>query len=194
MSLTPDDTFYISDIETLELLADQRRLQLLEIISEQPRTLAELATLMQIAPQQLEPELVLLVAHGLVVEEADPAASGLRYAAAASRYIIDERLQPLDNLAVTEAVLQLAMQALEYTGFELLHNAAGLLADGSQDEERAAFGRARLFLTRSEARELAQELNSLWERYGRQEAGPNTDAYALLTVFFPTPNRLPPDA
>lgn len=190
MSFQPRDIFYIQDVETLKVLADARRIQILEITGEGEKTAKEIANQMQMATSKLYYHLKMMEEHDIitVVEERVGPTQIIEkvYQATAHRYMIAEDLQPLEH---TEASLNLAFQAIDKVKLELQYNAEALLQPDI-DETRAEFGMGKLHLTREEAAELAQELQAIWDRFRFDKVRPNTDVYTLLLAFFPTPKQL----
>lgn len=165
------DVLIINDEETLEMLAVPRRLHILRAIAQAPLTAPQIATTLDISLEDIEFDLRVLTVYELIVAHEDGT-----YHARARRYIVDE---PASN----EAPLTLALQILEQSKDEIIQQ-RHILFDPAQHEYRAEFGKGLLHLTRSEARELAEELNAIWERFADREPGPGTAPYTLLMLFF----------
>lgn len=190
MSFQPQDIFYIQDVETLKVMADARRIQILEIAGESEHTAKEIAQRMQMATSKLYYHLKMMEEHGIltVVEERVGPTQIIEkvYRATAHRYMIAEDLQPLEH---AEASLNLAFKAIDQIKLEMQYNAEVLLQP-DLGANRAEFGMGKLHLTRQEAEELTQELQAIWDRFRHDKPRPDTEPYSLLLAFFPTPKQL----
>ena len=190
MSFQPQDIFYIQDVETLKVLADARRIQILEIAGESEHTAKEIAQRMQMDTSKLYYHLKMMEEHGIltVVEERVGPTQIIEkiYRATAFRYMIAEDLQPLEH---AEDSLNLAFKAIDQIKLEMQYNAEVLLQP-DLGANRAEFGMGKLRLTRQEAEELTQELQAIWDRFRHDKPRPDTEPYSLLLAFFPTPKQL----
>ena len=190
MDFQSQDIFYIQDVETLKVLADARRIQILEIAGESEKTAKEIANRMQMATSKLYYHLKMMEEHGIltVVEERVGPTQIIEkvYRATAYRYMIAEDLQPLEH---AEASLNLAFKAIDQIKMEMQHNAEVLLQPDAY-EGRAEFGMGKLRMTKQEAEELTQELQAIWDRFQHDQPRPDTEPYSLLLAFFPTPRQL----
>lgn len=170
------DFFVIDDKETLDILANQHRLQILELLANRPYHVDELAQFVNVPDDDIDYHLRVMLVYELI--EYDTEAK--TYRATARRYVLSDTLHENVNPA-----LKLALEVLDKTRLEIIRNPRALL-DPTVHEFRAEFGKATLHLTPPEARELADELNALWERFANRDIRPGTSAYSLLLLFFET--------
>jgi DNA-binding transcriptional ArsR family regulator len=85
----------IDDAETLRLIADPLRLRLLELMRQQPRTVSELAELLEVPRTKLYYHMKLLEEHDLITVDTTRIVSGIvekRYRVTAYRLTIDKTI------------------------------------------------------------------------------------------------------
>src|SRR5436305_14773507 len=63
---TPAETLDITDLETLKILADSRRTQLIDLLRQDAATVKQLATALRVSPKSLYYHVNLLEKHGLI--------------------------------------------------------------------------------------------------------------------------------
>ncbi|MCI0714261.1 MAG: helix-turn-helix domain-containing protein [Chloroflexi bacterium] len=190
MSFEPEDKFFITDVETLKVLADERRLQLLEILGHKSATVKELAQELDIPTNKLYYHIRLMEEHGIIqVVDTNIGPTQIvekTYRASARRFMLDESLSPLESL---DATLALIFKAIDSVKEELRENAA-ILAEEDPESKRGAFGKGKLYLTNAKAEQVARELGELWDRYGSEPDNPEAQQYTLMFTFIPTPKRV----
>jgi predicted transcriptional regulator len=170
------DFFVIDDEETLDILANQHRLQILELLVNRAYHVDELPQFVNIPDDDIDYHLRVMFVYDLIKYDAE----SKTYRATARRYVLSDTLHENVNPA-----LKLALEVLDRTRLEIIQNPRALL-DPTVHEFRAEFGKAVLHLTQPEARELADELNALWERFANRDSRPGTATYSLLLLFFET--------
>lgn len=170
------DFFVIDDEDTVDVLANQHRLQILELLANKSYRTRELAEIVNVPDDDIDYHLRVMLVYELITydEEAET------YRATARRYVLSDTLHENVNPS-----LKLALEVLDRTRLEIIQNPRALL-DPTVHEFRAEFGKATLHLTPPEARELADELNALWERFANRDSRPGTSPYSLLLLFFET--------
>src|SRR5579872_2555332 len=62
----PAETLEIDDLETLKVVADPRRKQLIDLLRQDAATVKELAAVMRVSPKSLYYHINLLQKHGLI--------------------------------------------------------------------------------------------------------------------------------
>jgi DNA-binding transcriptional ArsR family regulator len=102
MTMTPspintylDEEFIIRDLETLKVVADSLRMQILDLLREKPLTVKQLASDLDITPTKLYYHINLMEKHGLIRVVDTRLVSGIlekRYQAAARFYRFDHHL------------------------------------------------------------------------------------------------------
>src|SRR5690349_23081625 len=91
----PKDLLVITDLETVKVVADPLRLQLLNLLREEARTVKELAKTLHLPQTKLYYHMDLLEKHGLVRVVGTRLVSGIlekRYQAAAYKFSVDHAL------------------------------------------------------------------------------------------------------
>lgn len=63
---TPDPIFYINDLDTLRVLTDPLRLQILEVLSQEPQTVNQVASKLGLSGSRLYYHFNMLEEHGLI--------------------------------------------------------------------------------------------------------------------------------
>src|SRR5215218_10360712 len=90
-----DDVLVVSDLEMLRLISDAVRIQLLELMRGNQRTVKELAAELGVPPTRLYYHMNLLEEHGLIRVASTRLVSGIvekRYAVTAARLSVDRAL------------------------------------------------------------------------------------------------------
>lgn len=183
------EIFWIDDEETLELLADQTRISIIEMLGE-ARSVTELAEAMGVPRTRLYHHVKLLEEAGLI-EVVDTRKAGALtekiYLAAASSYRPSEKFlanarpsQQRDAIlgAIFGATRVDFARALEEQGIEGLEE--------HSDHKRIALGRMVFELTPDRLQDLVSELEGLLERYaGMCIDDPAAIPVAAVTLVYP---------
>lgn len=185
------EVFWIEDEETFELLADQTRIQIIEMLGE-PRSVTALAEAMDVPRTRLYHHIKLLEQSGLIEVVETRKAGALTekiYLVAASSY------RPSDDFmagarpsqqrdAILGAVLGATQadfaRALEEEGLEGLEE--------HSEHKRMTLGRMVFQLTPNHLQNLVVELEGLLDRYAHLcEDDPEAIPVAAVTVVYPRP-------
>lgn len=190
MGFEPKETFFITNVETLKVLADDRRLQLLELLGHKSYTVKELAQELDIPTNKLYYHIRLMEEHG-VIQVVDTNIGPTQivektYRASARSYKVDEGLRPLENL---DDILALIFKTIDSVKEELRENAP-ILVEEELRFKRGTFGKGKIMLTDERAAQLSQDLDELWEKYDGDRDNPDAKPYTLLFTFIPTPRRV----
>jgi DNA-binding transcriptional ArsR family regulator len=190
MSYEPQDTFFITNVDTLKVLADDRRLQLLELLGQKGYTVKELAQELDVPSNKLYYHIRLMEEHGIIqVVDTNIGPTQIvekTYRASARSYKIDERLRPLESL---DDILALVFKTIDSVKEELRENAPILIGE-ELEFKRGTFGKGKMMLTDEQAEQLSKDLDELWEKYDSDRDNPNANPYTLLFTFIPTPKRV----
>lgn len=164
---SPDDRIHvIDDPETLRLIADPLRLRLLELIRQQPRTVTELAALLDVQRTRLYYHIKLLEAHDLIAVDDTRIVSGLtekRYRVTAYRLTVEKTLlgAPGSGNAPLDVFLSVV---LDETAAEIRRSVASGLIDLDRTQENAPHPRG-LFLGRTWLHLTPDRLDHFRDRY-----------------------------
>jgi DNA-binding transcriptional ArsR family regulator len=193
------DEFVIKDPETLKVLGDPLRIQILEQVlrlNEKGRlaTAKQLAERLDVAQTKLYYHLNLLEEHGLVVVAETGLVSGImekRYRVRARRLRaevgsprhrgdlsieeIEGMLSPLDS--ILDRARQLAQETLEATLVQADEQAG-------RAEKELHIQQTTLHLTSKQAQEVVDRLEGLVDEF-RSEDGPNHEPFNLTTILLP---------
>lgn len=196
--MEPDDVFEIDDLETLQLLADETRVSILELALV-PRTVTELADELAVPRTRLYHHVHTLEERGLirVVETRRAGAVEEKvYQAAAKAYKPSRRF--LETASPREQAEAVAAAVLGTTSVDFIRSMDRGIATFDQRGESRSVSVARrlLRLTPTELSELVSELEELVGRYDRldeEDPGddPDRQVIGVLTVVYPSSRRLP---
>ena len=188
------EVFWIEDEETFELLTDQTRIQIIEMLGE-PRSVTALAEAMDVPRTRLYHHIKLLEEAGLIEVVETRKAGALTekiFLVAASSY------RPSDGFlagarpsqqrdAILGAILGATQadfaKALEQEGLEGLEE--------HSEHKRMTLGRMVFQLTPDRLQDLVVELEGLLEKYAEM-CGDDPEAIpvAAVTVVYPRPRNL----
>lgn len=208
---TPDkpfeqaDEFIIRDLETLKVVADPLRLQIIEIIFDHPHTVKQIAASLQLPPSKLYYHINLLEKHGLISVAGTRIVSGIierSYQTSALHFrVMRGLLTPQRTPEERDAGVALFVDAiLDDAKEDIKQNARSGLINLDSDEHALSLRIARVTsrLTPEQAVEFQNRLSELIQEFqSKKEDGANRDeqGYALITVMYPTKrgNRPLPD-
>jgi DNA-binding transcriptional ArsR family regulator len=190
----PDEEFVITNLETLKVISEPLRLQILELLADEPRTVKQLAGELKMAATRLYYHVNLLELHGLIRVTGTRIVSGIiekQYQVSASRFRGERSLLNLAPLEGDDALDMLLSSVFEQMRGEIRDSAQRGLIDFSPDAPRdrtlhiaRTLGRmpperAQEFYTRLEA--LVKEFDAIAEDV------PNDDPhiYGLAVVMYP---------
>jgi DNA-binding transcriptional ArsR family regulator len=183
------EVFWIEDEETFELLTDQTRIEIIELLGE-PRSVTALAEAMGVPRTRLYHHVKLLEEAGLI-EVADTRKAGALtekiYLVAASSY------RPSDSFLAharpsqqRDALLGAVFGATQADFAKTLeeHGIEGL--EEHSDHKRMLLGRMLFALTPDRLQDLVTELEALLNRYaGMCEDDPAAIPVAAVTLVYP---------
>jgi DNA-binding transcriptional ArsR family regulator len=189
-----EDIYYIGNLDTLKVITDERRLQMLELLVQRPYTVKQLAAELELAPTKLYYHIKQLEDHELIRVVETQVVSGIiekTYRARARRFSVDETvLQP--NKDTILAAVNMVTTMFENTLREIRHSVdAGLMMNEEDEHDlfRGEVGKHHLRLTKEAAGDfrdrfmaLVDEFKALDDEYENQ-AGQD---YNVLIAFYPT--------
>jgi DNA-binding transcriptional ArsR family regulator len=198
----PEDFFMISDLETLKVVSDPLRLNIVNLLRGEPSTAKELAKALHLSQTKLYYHIGLLEQHGLIRVVGTRLVSGIlekQYQATAYKLSVDRRLfSPAPtSLAGYEGLEVFLSAVLDYTHSDMMRSVRSGLAEFSDDappERRLNVGRRWFWLTPEEARTYLERLEALDEEFQRlhgDEPAEGALLYEFLMGFYPTHERAP---
>ena len=198
----PEEFFMISDLETLKVITDPLRLNILNLLRGEARTAKDLARALHLSQTKLYYHLCLLEQHGLIRVTGTRLVSGIlekQYQASAYKLSVDRRLfAPTPTTPTSYEGLDVFLSAiLDYTHSDIMRSVQSGLAEFSEDAppERALHvGRRWFWLTAEEAKafmERFQALDNEFQRLHGDTPAEGTQLYEFLMGFYPTHQHSP---
>lgn len=188
----PAETLEIDDLETLKILADPRRKQLIDLLRQDAATVKELAATLQVSPKSLYYHVNLLHKHGLIRVVDTRLVSGItekRYRTTAYLFLFEElgfgsgseRAEGThEGIASIFAIMADDLRL----GFERGSIDA---SDSAIPATRLSFAWSVLTLSPAARDELDQRLCALFEEYAsRDSTGTDVQSFRYLSLLFPT--------
>ena len=199
MKTRSKDNFVISDLETLKLLSNPLRLQILERIELANRhgdlvSAKQLANWLSQSQTKMYYHINLLEVHGLIEVAETELVSGIpekRYRVTAGRISVAEDifLQNISPEELSETVLSLANTVLEgtHTSFQTLANAyTNNQFPEPLKEPDVHVSRELAALSIEQAQEFHERLSALVEEYTQLEPNSSENyTFGLTTLFYP---------
>lgn len=198
----PRDMFKITDLETLKVVTDPLRLNILNFLRGEPRTVKELARALHLSQTKLYYHIGLLEEHQLIRVTGTRLVSGIlekQYQATAYKLTVDRTLFTPTGAAPTryEGLEVFLSAVLDYTHSDMMRSVRAGLAVPSKDappERRLQVGRSWYWLTAEEARAFTDRLRALEEEFQRlhgDQPAEGAQLYEFLIGFYPTHEHSP---
>lgn len=198
----PADLFKIRDLETLKVVTDPLRLNLLNLLRGEPRTVKELARALHLSQTKLYYHIGLLEEHGLIRVVGTRLVSGIvekQYQATAYKLTVDRALfTPTDAAPSAYEGLDVFLSAvLDYTHSDMMRSVRAGLADPDKEappERKLHVGRQWFWLTAEEARAFMERLGELEDEFRHRHGdtpAEGTQLYEFLVGFYPTHEHSP---
>ncbi len=198
MTYQPDPIFIIQDLETLKIMADARRMQILEAILEQTATVKEIAERLNQPPSQLYYHINTLEKHGLIRVVDTRIVSGIIekwYGAAAKQFQVAKELL-LVSQATDEGREQLFAPLFDSAKEEMKASVEQgkvrlVQGDEAPTESAPIFLRGYSRMSRARFEELRQQLQAILKQFADDDPDdtePNQILFSGLVAFFPTPD------
>lgn len=199
-SYRPEPEFIVNDLETLKVLADPLRLQIVELCTQAPRTVKQVATVLNMPPTKLYYHMKQLEERALIRVVDTRIVSGIvekQYQAAAFNYRVNRELFSLTSQAGKEGLNVMLTGLFDDTREDIQQSVDTEVLDVSaphNDDQplnrSLMISRHTLHLTPDEAEVFYQRLKALvretleQSRIGR--ANPDARAYGLLVSLYPS--------
>jgi DNA-binding transcriptional ArsR family regulator len=199
---TQSEEFVIQDLDTLKVVADPLRLEVIELIFDHAHTVKQIANKLSIPPSKLYYHMNLLEKHGLISIARTRVVSGIvekSYQASARNIRVMKGLltpqrpqQERDEgvALIVDAILTDARQDIKQ------NTASGLIDLTEADNPRSLrISRTTTRFTAQQAKAFHQRLSGLIEEFQQAKADPantNEQTDALVFAFYPTARGTPP--
>lgn len=184
----PADQLVIRELETLKVLTDPLRLQILELMGK-PITVKTVAKSLEIPPTKLYYHVGQMEAHGLIRVVGTRVVSGIiekQYQVTAKHYTIDRSLLEIhkkDHSSLTE-ILHNVMDGVSADIQKGLEGGLIQVGDEHPVHQRLVLGRTLVRMTPPQAQEFIETINKLLKQFSTdpsEEAQP----YSFLIAFHP---------
>jgi DNA-binding transcriptional ArsR family regulator len=195
MDTIQNQTLTISNLETLRVISNPLRAQIMDLLSRQPSTVNQVAEMLGLAPGKLYYHFRLLEKHGLVEVTETRQVSNLiekHYRAAARHIDVDEKLLNFSTPEGKENLNAMVLGTLESTRDDILRSLqarSSQLEEGQPEHPRTAmFNRLQANLTDEQAQAFAGRLKTVCEEFETYSENDSPDAhpYAISMFLFPS--------
>lgn len=198
--LEPDEILVIAALETLKVIADPLRLQLLAQLRDQPQSVKQLAVALDVPLKKLYYHVNLLEQHKLIRVADTRIVSGIiekHYRVSAYRLTVARELLSPHGQGVARGIDVFMSLVLDHARAEIRRSIrAGLidLVDFAEERPGLVLGRRWLSLTESQAAEYSRRLKQLGTEFEDHpppmQAGEQAQRYEILLGLYPV---LPPE-
>lgn len=193
-----NETFVIQDLETLKVIADQLRSQLLELLIQETLTVKQLAEKLGLAPSKLYYHVNQLENYDLVeVVETRVVANMIEklYRATASNFDVDPELLRFSTPEGKENINAVLVSTIDATREDLMRSlearAFELEQGGQEQPRRAIINRVLSRLSEEQANQFTARFCELVEEFTQADGeahGPDDElhTYALMIALYPS--------
>jgi DNA-binding transcriptional ArsR family regulator len=194
----PDPEFIINDLETLKVLADPLRIHIVELVTQAPRTVKQVAAVLNTPPTKLYYHIKQLEERSLIRVVDTRIVSGIvekQYQAAALSYRVNRELFSLTSQAGKEGLNVMLTGLFDDTREDIQTSAEADVLDVSPHESddkplnrSLLISRQTLFLPPDVAEEFYRRLKALVREYGQEGTteGDDKNPYGLLVALYPS--------
>jgi DNA-binding transcriptional ArsR family regulator len=195
-TFTQAEEFVITDLETLKVVADPLRLQIVELIFEHAHTVKQIGKKLKLPPSKLYYHINMLEKHGLIAVASTRVVSGIvekSYQTSARGIRVERGLispgRPQE--APDDGATILADAILNDTRADIKENTAtGLInLSGEKHPRNLRISRSKARFTEEQAMAFQERLHALLEEFKQYKDDPANEeeqGYALVMAFYPT--------
>jgi len=188
------DEFYIEDLDTLKVVADPLRLQIIEIVFDHPHTVKQVGKKLGLPHSKLYYHINMLEKHGLISIASTRMVSGIvekSYQASARMFRIKRGLLNPSRTTADGNADVFVEAVLENAKRDIKENVRSGLIDLSGDTSplNLNISRSTTRLTPDEATDFQERLRALVSEFKEKSAhghNPDQQTYALVTAMYPT--------
>ncbi len=193
MSFEPAEVFHIDDVETMEMLADATRIQILELAMV-PRSVSEIADAMDVPRTRLYHHVKLLEEAGmLAVAETRPAGAmteKIYQVAAFSFKPSDELMNTAAPKDQAEAIMTSLLGTSKADFIRAVSEERFGLNRGTRPR-KVSLGRRLGMMTEDQLDTFIEELEALCEKYCDTDDAKDAFPVAILHIVHPSSRQLP---
>ncbi len=197
----PEESFLIDDIETLRVVADPTRIQIMEVLTTQAHTVKQVADKLGSASSKLYYHMNTLQKNGLVTLVGTKMVANLQekyFRASANQFQVAEHLLKLVPDGILDPISSIIASTLDTTKEDILRSmqARNFVLQGNEDEERqsAMVTRHIAHIRKDQAQKLIEKMQGILQEFAElepealddSETGPWAFTVALYpTIYFP---------
>jgi DNA-binding transcriptional ArsR family regulator len=189
----PEDEIIINDLETLKVLSDPLRMQIIELMGDQPRTVKQIAQQLELTPNKLYYHIKQLEGHRLIRVVETRLVSGIvekHYQTSAKEISVAEGLLSISKPEGEGEIEALISSILDGTKADFKRSLRTRAKEEVQAGERHCSNVTREMsrLTPEQAKTICKKLEELvkeFESYHNEENG-DCQTFALTTLFYPS--------
>lgn len=201
--------YVVNDLDTLKVLADPLRIQLIELVTHEPRTVKQVAAVLNLPPTKLYYHIKLLEEHRLIRVVDTRIVSGIvekQYQATALSYHVDKTLFSPASPTGLEGLDVMLRGLFDDARTDIQESVAAHVIDVQTPENLDAplnrtllIARNTLHLLPEQAEEFYQRLRALIREFvsgdEKLSGQPDEKTYGLLLTLYPStrPAAHPPD-
>lgn len=199
VGLEPDEILIIATLETLKVVADPLRLQILALLRDQPGTVKQLAQALDVPLKKLYYHMNLLEEHGLIRVASTRVVSGIiekQYRVVAYRLSVERELLSPQTEGQEGGLDVFLSLVLDHARAEIRRSVrAGLidLRDFANEQHGLILGRRWLRMSPAQAEEYSRRLKQLDQEFQANPPDPGSEPlqrYEFLMGLYPV---LPPE-
>lgn len=192
----PAPVMTISDLDTLKVISDPFRIQILEVLLPEPQSVNQIAEKLGLSPSKLYYHVNMLEKHGLI-QMVDTTLHGniieKHYWVSALDIRLDENLCCVGTPDIRENVTAVMVVPIEATRQDILRSLearAFALDHGAEEHPRKVMIYRELSnLSDKQAQDFIQRLNAItaeFEAASDKESGDDVQTHALTIAFYPS--------
>lgn len=199
-NLQPDSKFVVTDLETLKIVSNPLRIQIVESMLPEPLTVSQVAERLGVAPSKLYYHVNLLEEHGLIKVVQERVVSNIIekvYRAVAEELEVDPSLlsfstkEGQDNVrtmlaATIDATREDVVRSLDAGAFELEQGVERHPGRAILHRTKSRIGEDKIAEFKDRLRDLLQEFEAADTEGDQSEDSKASAAYALTVVFYPS--------
>ena len=193
----PAEEFIIDDLETLKVVSDPLRLQILQYLAQEPRTVKEIAAELGVPPTKLYYHVNLMEKHNLIQVVETRIVSGIvekQYLRTAFNYRIQRGLLSPGGDSGDETLNRLLSTLLDDTRRDIRRSVqAGLIdlnSDAPPNPLALMLQRETCRMSPEKAAAFHERLLELVEEFREEDPDPTAihegQAYALVAIWYPS--------
>ncbi|NOH13494.1 MAG: helix-turn-helix domain-containing protein [Chloroflexi bacterium] len=197
----PEARIVISDLETLKVLSDPLRMQILELLTKEPGTVKQVAEKMGLSPHKLYYHVKMLEKHDLLRVVETRVVSGIiekHFQVTAKEFEVDHDLLTFTTDEGKENIHALVKTVLDSTRDDLLRSLdarAVQLEQGAEPHPRHMMTKRETSrIPDSRAKEFNERLSELMREFEEEDDPDHGDAHPYALTIIMNPSFYYPDA